>query len=306
MPGLHSDITAARRFARFYTRQADLLDEAFLESPYSLTEGRVLYELAHRDGVAAADLGRDLGLDRGYLSRILKTFEAKGLLERRTSLTDGRRQLLGLTPVGRAVFSTLDRVSQKQWVRRLGPLGDAGRGRLVDAMSEIERLMGSETAPPPIVLRDHGIGDLGWVARRQGQLYAEEYGWDSSFEALVAEILVGFVRTHDPAKEHGWIAERGGDILGSVYCMRVSDEEAKLRLLYVEPAARGTGLGARFVGTCIAFARERGYRRLTLWTNDCLSAALHIYRRAGFTLVEEEHHRSFGHDLVGQYWRLDL
>lgn len=306
MPASDGDIAAARRFTRFYTRQTELLDEAYLSSRFSLTEGRVLYELAHRGQTNAAELGRDLGLDRGYLSRLLKGFEEAGLIARRASEADGRQQTLSLTEAGREAFAPLDRLSAAQWAERLGGLDAQDRRRLVGAMATIERLLGPADAAAPILLRRHGIGDLGWVAHRQGLLYAQEYGLDASFEALVAEILVDFTRTHDPERERGWIAERAGEILGSVYCVRVSDEVAKLRLLYVEPAARGTGLGTRLVAECIAFARRRGYRRLVLWTNDCLDAARHIYVKAGFTLVDEERHRSFGKDLVGQTWSLSL
>lgn len=304
------EIEAARRFTRFYTRETELLDEAFLDNAFSLSEGRVLFELDARGETSAAALGRDLRLDRGYLSRMLRRFEEDGLLRRAPVPGDGRQQSLALTPAGRAAFAPLDRLSREQWRARLTALAGHSRRELIGAMARIETLMGgaSGTAPAPVRLRPHGIGDLGWVAGRQGRLYADEYGFDASFEALVAEILVDFVRQHDPARERGWIAEREdtGDILGSVYCVRFSDEVAKLRLLYVEPAARGTGLGSRLVTECIAFARAKGYRRMVLWTNDCLAAARHIYVRAGFTLVETEPHRSFGVDLVGENWALDL
>lgn len=301
-------IEASRHFTRFYTREVRLLDEAFLDSRFSLTEGRVLYELAARGETGATELGRELGLDRGYLSRMLKAFEETGLLTRRTSPSDARQQSIVLTQAGRDALAPLDRLSREQWAGRLGGLDAGRRARLIQAMETVETLLGGggSAESRDIMLRPHGVGDLGWVARRQGQLYAQEYGWDASFEALVAEILVDFVREHDPARERGWIAERGDDILGSTYCVRQSDEVAKLRLLYVEPAARGTGLGSRLVGECIAFARDKGYRKLTLWTNDCLDAARHIYVKAGFELVGEENHHSFGHDLVGQYWELGL
>lgn len=301
------EIATARRFTRFYTRQTELLDEVYLSSRFSLTESRVLYELAHRGEAGAAEIGRDLGLDRGYLSRMLKGFEEAGLLARQPSRSDGRQQVLSLTPAGREAFAPLDHLSGEQWAARLCGLDAAGRARLVAAMETIESLLGAAPAPrDAITLRPHGIGDLGLVASRQGFLYAREYGWDATFEALVAEILVDFVRNHDPVRERGWIAERAGTMLGSIYCVRQSDEVAKLRLLYVEPEARGTGLGSRLVAECIAFARACGYRRLTLWTNDCLEAARHIYVEAGFALLEEERHHSFGKDLVGQNWMLEL
>jgi DNA-binding MarR family transcriptional regulator/N-acetylglutamate synthase-like GNAT family acetyltransferase len=306
MPVTAREIEAARRFTRFYTRQAELLDEAFLDSRFSLSEGRVLYELSARGETSAAELGRDLGLDRGYLSRMLKAFESDGLLERHPFPGDGRQQRIALTPAGRDAFAPLDALSETQWRARLSSLSRSDRARLLAAMNEIEGLLGGAAALQPIVLRPHAVGDLGWVARRQGLLYAREYGFDASFEALVAEILVDFVRTHDPTRERGWIAERDGDILGSIYCVRQSDSVAKLRLLYVEPETRGSGLGSRLVAECIAFARACGYATLTLWTNDCLDAARHIYVKAGFLLVEEERHHSFGRDLVGQNWTLDL
>lgn len=300
-------IDAARRFTRFYTRETELLDEGFLQSRFSLTEGRVLYELAARGETGAAELGRDLGLDRGYLSRMLKRFEADGLLQRQASASDGRQSVLSLTSAGRDAFAPLDALSREQWAQRLAKLSPDDRRQLIAAMETIEKLLGDTPMERgEIVLRHHQTGDLGWVARRQGLLYAQEYGFDASFEALVAEILVEFVRTRDPARERGWIAERGDDTLGSVYCVRQSDEVAKLRLLYVEATARGTGLGARLVTECIAFARAAGYRRLVLWTNDCLDAARAIYVKAGFELVEEERHHSFGVDLVGQNWVLKL
>lgn len=300
-------VAALRRFSRVYTRRLALLDEGLLKSPFSLTEARVLYELAQADTLAAADLGRELGLDAGYLSRILKRFEADGLLVRAASAQDARRADLSLTPAGRAAFAPLNATSDRQAATLLAGLDRPNQAALVRAMTTIETLLaGEHRSGEAITLRRHRVGDLGWIARRQGMIYAEEYGWDETFEALVAEILAGFVKAHDPAGERAWIAERDGAILGSVFLVRQSDTMAKLRLLYVEADARGSGLGGRLVRECIAFARQAGYRTLTLWTNDILSAARAIYQREGFRLVEEERHHSFGQDLVGQNWELDL
>jgi DNA-binding MarR family transcriptional regulator/GNAT superfamily N-acetyltransferase len=301
------EIAGVRRFTRFYTRQIGLLNEGLLKSPYSLAESRVLYEIANRDEVAASDLTRDLGLDAGYLSRMLRGFEDRGLIERAPSKTDARRQMLTLTEAGRDAFGPLDHASAEQVEAILTPLSEGQRKELLAAMGTIERILGNgEHASGPVVLRAHRPGDMGWVVHRHGALYAQEYGWDETFEPMVADIVASFIRNFDPKKERCWIAERDGRILGSVFVVRESDDVAKLRMLYVEPEARGTGLGRRLVAECIAFARSCGYTRLTLWTNDCLHAARRIYQDEGFKLVEEEKHHSFGKDLVGQYWELEL
>jgi len=300
-------VERVRSFNRFYTRQIGLLNEGLLDSSFSLTEARVLYELAHRDPVTAADLGRDLGLDAGYLSRLLKRFDAKGLLQRSLSKADKRQFLLTLTEKGFAAFAPLNQASASQVAAMLAELAPGERERLVQAMATVEHLVGAGPSPDPSYsLRPHRIGDIGWIAHRQGLLYAQEYGWDETFEALVAEIAAAFVKNFDPRWERCWIAERDGEILGSVFLVRSSDEVAKLRLLYVEPSARGLGLGRRLVDECIGFARAKGYRTLTLWTNDVLVAACRIYKAAGFELVKEEAHHSFGKDLVGQTWDLAL
>ncbi|MGO4524819.1 GNAT family N-acetyltransferase [Microvirga sp. 2MCAF35] len=308
MPNLPTDeqIEKVRSFNRFYTRHIGLLNEGLLESPFSLTEARVLYELAHRDPVTAAELGRDLGLDAGYLSRLLKRFDAKGLLQRIPSREDKRQFLLSLTENGRAAFAPLNRASAVQVAAMLAELSPGERAHLVQAMAKVQRLVGDGQKSDFYSLRPHRIGDIGWIAHRQGLLYAQEYGWDETFEALVAEIAAAFVKNFDPQWERCWIAERDGEIVGSVFLVRSYDEVAKLRLLYVEPSARGLGLGRRLVDECIGFARAKGYKALTLWTNDVLVAACKIYRAAGFQLVKEEAHRSFGKDLVGQIWKLDL
>jgi DNA-binding MarR family transcriptional regulator/predicted GNAT family acetyltransferase len=303
---LDRHIADIRRFNRFYTRQIGVLQEGLLDSPYSLTETRVLYELAHRDGLTASELCQELGLDAGYLSRMLRGFEAKGLVEKRRSATDGRQSHLVLTDSGRASFAPLEERSSAEVAAMLEWLAPAARQRLTGAMAEIETLLAGAPEAAPYVLRPHRPGDIGWVAHRHGALYHQEYGWDETFEALVAEIGAGFIRNFDPARERAWIAERRGEIVGSVFLVRQSDTVAKLRLLLVEPSARGLGLGRRLTEECIAFARAHGYAKITLWTNDILTAARGIYARAGFRMIASEPHRSFGQDLVGENWELEL
>lgn len=300
-------IDAVRAFNRFYTRQIGLLDEGLLKSAFSLTEARVLYELAHRDGLTATDLGRDLGLDAGYLSRLLKKFERDDLISRSTLVSDGRQSSIALTPAGRKAFAPLNKDSHDQVAALLDRLPASEQERLVKSMRTIQALLDESAEPKiPYLLRPLQIGDIGWITRRQGMLYAQEYGWDETYEALVAEILAAFVKSFDPKWERGWIAERDGEVVGSVFVVRKSPEVAKLRLLYVEPSARGLGIGARLVDECIAFARAKGYKTLTLWTNDILGSARRIYQAAGFKLTDEERHHSFGKDLVGQTWDLEL
>jgi len=305
--GFEHRIAAVRRFNRFYTQRIGVLREGLLDSQFSLTEARVLYELAHRERSVASELGRDLGLDPGYLSRILRGFQRRGLIERAPSPADRRRQHLSLTGTGRAAFAPLDARSREGAGDLLRRLGAQRQTRLVAAMRDIERLLAAEaSSDPPYVLRPHRPGDMGWVTARHGALYAAEYGLDARFEALVAEIVAGFINNFDPARERCWIADRGGEPVGSVFLVKQSDEVAKLRLLLVEPAARGLGIGRRLVEECVGFAREAGYRKLTLWTNSVLVAARHVYEVAGFRLVEAEPHHSFGRDLVGENWELDL
>lgn len=300
-------IDAVRAFNRFYTRQIGLLDEGLLKSAFSLTEARVLYELAHREGLTATDLGRDLGLDAGYVSRLLKKFERRHLILRSTLASDARQSSIALTKAGRDAFAPLNKDSHNQVAALLDRLSGPEQERLVKSMRTVQRLLGEPAEPRvPYLLRPLQVGDIGWITRRQGMLYAQEYGWDETYEALVAEILSALVKSFDPKWERSWIAEREGEVVGSVFVVRKSDEVAKLRLLYVEPSARGLGIGKRLVEECIGFARAKGYRTLTLWTNDILDAARHIYQVAGFKLAEEERHHSFGKDLVGQTWNLDL
>ena len=300
-------IDAVRAFNRFYTRQIGLLDEGLLQSAFSLTEARVLYELAHRDGLTATDLGRDLGLDAGYVSRLLKKFERDDLISRSTLVSDARQSSIALTPAGRNAFAPLNKGSHDQVAALLDRLPASEQDRLVKSMRTVQALLGEGDEPKiPYLLRPLQIGDIGWITRRQGMLYAQDYGWDETYEALVAEILAAFVKSFDPKSERSWIAERDGEVVGSVFVVRKSPEVAKLRLLYVEPSARGLGIGKRLVDECIAFSRAKGYKTLTLWTNDILGSARRIYQAAGFKLIEEEPHHSFGKDLVGQTWDLEL
>jgi DNA-binding MarR family transcriptional regulator/GNAT superfamily N-acetyltransferase len=311
MSTLPRRVTAVRRFNRFYTRRIGALGAGHLESPFSLTEVRVLYELAHREEPTAAEIGRELGLDAGYLSRILRGFRKRKLIATRAAPADRRRSLLALTDEGKAVFAQLDQRSSTEIEGMLRVLSGDRQRRLLGAMESIQQLLGdsSGAAPSsrePYLLRSPGPGDLGWVVHRHGVLYAAEYGWDERFEALVAGIVADFVRNFDPRRERCWLAEREGEIVGSVFVVRQSDEVAKLRLLLVEPSARGLGIGGRLVEECARFARQAGYRTLALWTNDVLHSARRIYEAAGFRLVKSEPHDSFGRGLMGQTWELTL
>jgi DNA-binding MarR family transcriptional regulator/GNAT superfamily N-acetyltransferase len=300
-------VGAVRRFSRFWTRQIGVLQDGYLESPFSLTEVRVLYEFAHREETTASELSKELGLDAGYLSRILRGFEERGLIGKKSSEADGRRSILWLTEQGREAFAPLDTRSHEEVGAMLGGLSPAEQGRLVEAMHTIEGLLGDQPERKvPYLLRPHQPGDMGWIVHRHGVLYAREYGWDERFEALVAEIVAEFIQQYDPKRERCWIAERNGEIVGSVFLVKQSEGVAKLRLLLVEPSARGLGIGRRLVQECVRFAKLTGYGKITLWTNDVLRAARRIYEEAGFRLVYEEPHHSFGHDLVGQTWELEL
>jgi DNA-binding MarR family transcriptional regulator/N-acetylglutamate synthase-like GNAT family acetyltransferase len=306
-PGFERRVEAVRRFNRFYTKQIGLLREHLLDGPFSLTEGRVLYELAHRERATASELGRELALDAGYLSRMLRDFRRRGLIVRRRSDTDGRQSLLSLTDKGQEAFATLNAASRHAVGALLTGLPAAGQERLVKAMRAVQTLLGAGPARrAPYILRPHRPGDMGWVVHRHGVLYWQEHRWDGRFEALVAELAATFVQRFDPERERCWIAEKDGENVGCVFCVRRSKTVAQLRLLLVEPAARGLGIGKRLVDECLAFARAAGYRKIMLWTNDVLHAARHIYERTGFRLVEEERHTSFGRDLVGQTWEREL
>jgi DNA-binding MarR family transcriptional regulator/N-acetylglutamate synthase-like GNAT family acetyltransferase len=300
-------VEAVRRFNRFYTKKIGVLHEGLLQSPFSLTEARVLFELAHAQAPTATALAGELGLDPGYLSRILQQFRKSGLLSRRPSTTDRRRSLLALTEKGREAFALLDVRSRDEIRTMVGALSGAEQVRLIDAMGTIESLLGDRTVPgTPYLLRPHRPGDMGWVVHRHGVLYAREYGWDETFEALVAEIVAKFIRQFDPKAERCWIAEREGYNVGCVFLVRHSKRVAQLRLLLVEPSARGLGIGHRLVEECTAFARQVGYRKIVLWTQSLLHPARKIYAAAGYRLVREEPHHSFGHDLVGETWELTL
>ena len=306
-------LDAVRRFNRFYTRRIGALGAGLLHTRLSLTEARVVYELAQRAPTSATALGEALGIDAGYLSRILRRFQERGLLERRASPTDGRQQLLALTDAGRVAFVELDEASQREVATMLARLPEAERGRLVEAMHRVEALLepaSPQTSVPAeaFTLRPHRPGDMGWVVQRHGELYFEEYGWDERFEALVARTAADFVDRFDPARERCWIAEREGERMGCVFLVRHPEREgvAKLRLFLIEPHARGLGLGARLVRECTRFAREAGYHTVTLWTNSVLLAARHLYRVEGYRMVLEERHRSFGPELVAETWELTL
>lgn len=337
-------IARVRAFNRDYTRRIGVLANGLLDSPYSLTEVRVMYEIAHRNGITAAELADELDLDRGYLSRMLKGFETKRLLARQASEEDGRRRHLRLTPAGRRVFEPLERRSQEQVRAMLADLDDDSRGAVLKAMEVIRSALGGTAAREyadrqrlgarqevaarvddagrkaevravskdagrqgaPVTLRAHRPGDMGWVVQRHGEVYFREYGWTEEFEALAAEITVEFVRKLDPSRERCWIAEHEGQRVGCIFLVAKDATTAKLRLLLVEPEARGLGVGRTLVSECVKFAREAGYQKIVLWTQENLSAARHLYTQAGFQVTAREPHRSFGHDLVAETWELEL
>ena len=302
-------IKAIRGFNRFYTQRIGVLDP-YLGSEFSLTEVRVLYELAHRDQPTATELGRDLSLDAGYLSRILRRFESKGWLARVPSPADARQSVLRLTEAGHAAFAPLQQKSRDEAAALLAPVPAHERQQLIDAMARIERTLDPAAAPAvrtrTIVLRDPLPGDMGWVVQQHGELYAREYGWNIEFEALVADIVAQFVRKFQPAWEKCWIAELDGERVGAIFVVRKSATTAQLRLLLLSPSARGLGLGARLTDECIAFARAKSYRRMVLWTNSCLQAARAIYAKRGFRLDKAEPYEGFGQQLVGETWSLKL
>jgi DNA-binding MarR family transcriptional regulator/N-acetylglutamate synthase-like GNAT family acetyltransferase len=300
-------VESVRRFNRFYTKQIGLLSEHILKSQFSLAEARVIYELAQREKATATEMGAELGLDAGYLSRLLAAFKKRGLISKKPSETDGRQSVIWLTDKGRKAFTELDAHSHGEVESLLGRLPQADQNRLIDAMRVIEEVLGARPEQKvPYVIRPHRPGDMGWVTHRHGVIYNEEYGWDEEFEALVAEIAAKFIRNYDPKRERCWIAERGGEIAGCIFLVKKTNTVAQLRLLLVEPSARGMGIGKRLVNECVRFARQTGYKKIALWTNSALHAARHIYEEAGFRLVKEEPHHSFGHDLVGQNWELKL
>ncbi len=303
------EIAGFRQFNRMYTRYIGFLNEGLLNSNYSLAEARVLYELATRDAPKASEIAEALGMDAGYLSRVLGKFERDGLVRKKTSEQDGRYAELMLTAQGRSAFKKLNALADEQARGVLEALPPGARQELTQCMRSVESmLMKVEQRPLPYVLRPHRAGDMGWVVHREGVGYAEQYGWDATFEALVAKIVSDFITNFDPSRERCWIAERGGQNVGHIFLVKHPGEPhtAKLRLLFVEPSARGLGLGEALVSECIRFARSAGYRKIVLWTQSMLTGAIRIYERAGFQLVKEEPHHSFGHDLIGQEWELDL
>ena len=305
LPGAIVDV---RAFNRLYTRWVGILDRHHLGSDFTLTEVRVLYEVAHAPGIAARQIGEQLGLDAGYLSRILKRFEKEGLIERAISPTDGRASALAMTPGGLILFDRLDQLAAEQVGNALGGLDEQQRGRLTAAMGVIASLVREPTRPAPseVVLRQPRAGDYGWAIERHGVIYAAEFGWDSRFEGLVAELFGKFAQRHDPARERCWIAELNGQRVGCVFVVERETEVAQLRCLLVEPKGRGHGVGGKLVTACVEFARQAGYRRMMLWTNKGLDSARKIYESAGFELVEEKAHREFGPELVGQSWEMEL
>ncbi|MBT9290705.1 bifunctional helix-turn-helix transcriptional regulator/GNAT family N-acetyltransferase [Prosthecodimorpha staleyi] len=305
-PVAPEQIEAFRRFSRFYTARIGALSEGLHGSPLSLPEARVFYEIGVAGTTTAGLVAETLGLDAGYLSRLLKALEERGFVERRPDPADGRRQILAHKPSAQPVFDAIQAAARREIGEMLDGLGAAERADLVAAMGRVEALLAPTRPAPEITLRPHRAGDMGWILQAHGEIYTRDYGWTPLFEALVAEILAKFLRDFDPASEHCWIAEMDGRRVGSVFIVRADADTAKLRLLLVHPDARGHGLGRRLVEEAIAFSRARGYRRLVLWTNDPLVAARHIYEKAGFRLVEESRHADFGPEMTGQNWVLDL
>jgi DNA-binding MarR family transcriptional regulator/GNAT superfamily N-acetyltransferase len=300
-------VDAVRRFNRFYTQHLGVLQDGWLDSPFSLTEARVLYEIRQRESATATDIARDLGLDAGYLSRILRRFHKAGLIRKEVSSDDARQSFLSMTARGNNAFAPLERQTERQVGAVLTRLRVAERDRLVSAMRTVERL--TTPAQPnksEIILREPRPGDLGWVVGRHAELYAEEYGWAENFEGLCAQIVADFVNKFDAKRERCWIAEMDGDNVGCVFLVKDTEDVARLRLLLADPIARGRGLGKRLTEECVRFAGERGYGRITLWTHSVLTAARHIYQQAGFTLTSSEKKRSFGQDVISEHWDLVL
>ena len=308
---LPSHVETIRQFNRFYTKQIGVLQEGLLDSPFSLTEVRVLYELAHRERPTAREIAMDLGLDAGYLSRILREFQSRGFVSRKTSAADARSSELSLTPLGRKTFVPLDERARKEIAEVLGKLSTVEQAQLVEAFQKIKRLLGGTAEKQggervPYILRSHQSGDMGWVVLRHGMIYRDEYGYDEHFEALVAEIVANFIQLEDPKRERCWIAERNGENVGSVFLVKKTQKIAKLRLLLVEPKARGLGIGGRLIAECIRFARQAGYEKIQLWTQSELLDARRLYKRAGFRLIDSEKHHSFSRDLTAETWELKL
>jgi DNA-binding MarR family transcriptional regulator/GNAT superfamily N-acetyltransferase len=306
-----SGVAAVRRFNRFYTRQIGVLRKTFLDSPYSLGEARVLHEIASGRSPTASEVGRALDLDAGYLSRVLRNFEKRGLIERKTSPSDARQSHLALTALGRKTFTPLEQRSQRDMGTMLGKLAAADQARLIAAMDTIESLLGGGAAPKPDAPRRYSLrapvpGDFGWVVKRNAELYAQEYHWTEPFEGVCAQIVADFANKFDPKRERCWIAEMDCENIGCIFLAKETATGARIRLLLVDPKARGLGLGKRLVDECIGFARDAGYKKITLWTHSVLTAARHIYQEAGFTLTRSEKHKSWGRPVVSEHWDLDL
>lgn len=306
-PGSYDPIAAIRHFNRFYTRQIGVLREGLLQTQFSLTEVRILYEIANRKHPSAAELARDLAIDPGYLSRLMRGFVIRGLVERSSDARDRRQNRLALSAKGAEVFAGLNDRQNQEVAAMLAGIPPSEQARLLKAMQSIESILTREAKEAPYLLRPHRPGDMGWVVQRHGELYWQEYGYDEHFEALVAEIVAKFVQHLDPKREHCWIAERDGENLGCIFLVKKSKTVAKLRLLLVEPSARGLGIGRRLVSECLRFARHAGYQKITLWTQSELHAARHLYQQAGFELVKKTKHDSWGrNDLVAEVWDLKL
>jgi DNA-binding MarR family transcriptional regulator/GNAT superfamily N-acetyltransferase len=305
---LSQQAEAVRSFNRFYTRQIGVLDEGLLASPFSLTQARVLFELGTRKAVTAREIGDALGLDAGYLSRMVQNFASHGLIRREPSPHDGRQIVLSLTPEGKKAFRELDRKSQALTAEQLSRLSAPQRERLLLMMKNIQRTFSPEPDKGTLKIRTHRAGDIGWAIERHGRIYTDEFGWTADFEAMVATLFAQFASKHDPEMERCWIAEVDDERVGCVFVVRYADDPtiAQLRCLLVDPKGRGMGVGKRLVDECLAFAKAAGYAKMLLWTNDVLTSARHIYEVAGFALTKEERHHSFGHDLVGQIWMRDL
>jgi DNA-binding MarR family transcriptional regulator/GNAT superfamily N-acetyltransferase len=300
-------VAAVRHFNRFYTQNLGVLQPAWLDSPFSLTEARVLYEIRQHAGTTATAIARELDLDAGYLSRILRRFHKAGLIRRDAAPEDGRQSRLSITARGRKAFDPLEKRTERDVGALLGRLSEPEQDHLVSAMRAIETMVAAgPKSEAEIILRDPRPGDLGWVVARHGELYAQEYGWGENFEGICAQIVADFVAKYDPDCERGWIAEMDGQNVGSVFLVKDAEKVARLRLLLVDPAARGRGLGTRLTDECIRFARARGYQSITLWTHQVLTVARHVYERAGFRLTSSEARRSFGQDVVSEYWDLTL
>lgn len=303
-PDLDRRVQLVRRFNRLYTQRIGVLEPRYLHRSYSLTHARVLYELAQRSDTTASELGAKLGVDAGYLSRIVKRFEKDALVVRTPAPQDGRQSLLNLTRRGRALFARFEERASAEMRQLIAELPETGQQHLVTAMAQIEKLLAAQ--PETYSVRTQRAGDLGFIVHRHGVLYAREYGWDARFEALVAEVVAKFIRDYDERYDRCWVAERAGEIVGSVLVRRASKHVAQLRLLLVEPSARGLGIGRQLAGECVRFARAAGYHTLELWTNDVLHSARRIYEAAGFQLVAQEKNQLFGEGLTGQTWALEL